>query len=91
MRFLVGNEIVGTDIAKLLNYELRAKVGHKHYSKQTSVRNTHYYAAKLKIVCCQKSLINSTIAKATVEIFFNCFLSTFGDNDGHLADPQTYL
>jgi hypothetical protein len=87
MRFLVGNEIVGTDIAKLLIYELRAKVGHKHYSKQTSVRNTHYKTAKLKIASRQKSLINSTIAKATVEIFYYCFLSTFGDNDGHMTNP----
>jgi len=45
----MGNEIVGTDIAKLLIYKLKAKVGHKHYSKQTSVRSTHYYATKLKI------------------------------------------
>ena len=48
MRFLVGNEMVGTDIAKLLIYVLRAKVGAKPYSKQTSVRNTHYKVTKLK-------------------------------------------
>ena len=52
MRFLVGKEIVGTDIAKLLNYELTAKVGHKPYSKQTSVRSTHYNAMPLKIASC---------------------------------------
>ena len=50
MRFLVGNAIVGTDIANRLFYVLTAKVGHKHYSKQTSVRSTHYNATKLKIV-----------------------------------------
>ena len=50
MRLVVGNEIVGTDIANRLIYKLTAKVGHKHYSKQTSVRNTHYNAMELKIV-----------------------------------------
>jgi len=50
MRFLVGKEIVGTDIAKL--FLLTAKVGHKPYSKQTSVRNTHYRVMILKIAYC---------------------------------------
>jgi len=31
-------------------------------------------------------LINSTIAKAAIEIFISCFLSTFGDNDRQLTD-----
>jgi hypothetical protein len=30
-------------------------------------------------------LINSTIAKAAIEIFISCFLSTFGDNDRHMT------
>jgi hypothetical protein len=51
MRFLVGKEIVGTDIAKLFIL-LTAKVGCKPYSKQTSVRNTHYNVTTLKIVQC---------------------------------------
>jgi hypothetical protein len=34
-------------------------------------------------------LINSTIAKEAIEIFFNCFLSTFGDNDKHLTKPSS--
>ena len=91
MRFLVGNEIVGTDIARLLIYELTAKVGHKHYSKQTSVRNTHYNAMELKIVCDQKSLINSTIAKATIEFFINFFYQLLGITIDTWLIPQTYL
>jgi len=32
-------------------------------------------------------LINSSIAKAAIGFFFPFFLSTFGENDGHLTKP----
>jgi hypothetical protein len=66
---------------------LTAKVGHKHYSKQTSVRGTHFKDTNRKIVHGQKSLINSTIAKEAIENIFACVLSTFGENDELLTKP----
>ena len=43
MRFLVGKEIVGTDIAKLFCVDRKGRA--QTYSKQTSVRNTHLTAS----------------------------------------------
>ena len=70
MRFFKGAGTVVNNIANRLNL-FGAKVGQEPYSKQTSVRDTHYQPHPIKNSLRLNSLINSSIAKIFVEDFFH--------------------